>query len=163
MTSVLRNHLDPQGICLRVEASTADAVVGILADRLVSVGAVAPSWRAAALEREANLPTGLPLTDGFAVAVPHTDPEHVLRPALAIATLKTPVPFRSMDDPDMVLPVRIVFAIALRDKVEQIEMLQTIAGLLQSPDQLMQIASAADIDELLNALDKALEPLGEEP
>lgn len=163
MKSVLRNHLDPQGICLRVEAATAEAVIGILAGRLVSIGAVAPSWRAAALEREAILPTGLPLTDDFAVAVPHTDPEHVLRPALAIATLKAPVPFRSMDDPDKVLPVRVVFAIALRDKREQIEMLQTLAGLLQSPDQLTRIAAAEDANDLLDALDKALKHEGEEP
>jgi len=163
MTSILKNHLDPRAICPRVKAETMEAVVAILADRLASLGIVAPSWRDAVIDREAILPTGLPLSDDFAVAVPHTDPEHVLRPGLAIATLETPVPFRSMDDPDIVLPVRIVFGLALRDKREQIDMLQSIAELLQTPERLLRMAAAADGDELLGALDEALEPAGDEP
>jgi PTS system galactitol-specific IIA component len=159
MQSVLRDHLDPQAVCLRVTAPSADAVIGVLADRLAAIGVVAQSWKAAAIEREAAMPTGLPLAGDFAVAVPHTDPEHVLRPGLAIATLETPVPFRSMEDPATTVPARVVFAIALRDKHEQIDMLQTIAGLLQSPDQLRRMASAKNRDELFAALDQALETI----
>ena len=157
MTSVLKDHLDPQAVCLRVKAPNADAVIGVLADRLAAIGVVAQSWKAAAIEREAAMPTGLPLAEDFAVAVPHTDPEHVLRPGLAVATLETPVPFRTMDDPDQSAPARIVFAIALRDKHEQIDMLQSIAGLLQSPDELRRMASAKDEKEFFAALDRALE------
>jgi PTS system galactitol-specific IIA component len=157
MTSVLKDHIDPRAVCLRVKAPNADAVIGVLADRLAAIGVVAQSWKAAAIAREAAMPTGLPLADDFAVAVPHTDPEHVLRPGLAVATLETPVPFRSMDDPDQSAPARLVFAIALRDKHEQIDMLQTIAGLLQSPDELRRMASAKDEKEFFAALDRALE------
>lgn len=162
MVSILKNHLDPRAVCPRVEARTMEAVVGVLAERLLTLGIVTPTWRAAVVQREASMPTGLPLSDDFAVAVPHTDPEHVVRPGLAIATLAAPVAFRSMDDPDVVLPVRIVFALALRDKRQQIDMLQAIAELLQSPERLMRIAAAADGEELLSALDKALEPVGGE-
>ena len=157
MNSVLKNCLDPRAVCLRVSAPNADAVIGVLADRLAAIGVVAQSWKAAAIEREAAMPTGLPLAEDFAVAVPHTDPEHVLRPGLAVATLETPVPFRTMDDPDQSAPARIVFAIALRDKHEQIDMLQSIAGLLQSPDELRRMASAKDEKEFFAALDRALE------
>jgi PTS system galactitol-specific IIA component len=157
---VLKNHLDPQAVCLRVKAPNADAVIGVLADRLAAIGVVAQTWKAAAIAREAAMPTGLPLADDFAVAVPHTDPEHVLRAGLAVATLETPVAFRSMDDPDATVPARVVFAIALRDKHAQIDMLQTIAGLLQSPEQLRRMASAKDSDEFFAALDQALEPIG---
>ena len=56
--------------------------------------------------------------------------------------------------------VRIVFGLALRDKRQQIDMLQSIAELLQTPERLIRIAAAADGDELLGALDEALEPAG---
>lgn len=146
--------INPQAVCLRVEAETPDQVIAQLAGILERTGYVAPSYGAAVLAREAVLPTGLPLSDDFAVAVPHTDPHHVLKPGIAIATLVNPVPFRSMEDPDEILPVRIVFALALNDKNAQIEMLQSIAHLFQTPELLMRMAAAMSPDEVLEVLRK---------
>lgn len=152
--------IDPQAVCLWVEAETPDQVITQLAGILERTGYVAPSYGAAVLAREAVLPTGLPLSDDFAVAVavavavPHTDPHHVLKPGIAIATLVNPVPFRSMEDPDEILPVRIVFALALNDKNAQIEMLQSVALLFQTPELLMRMAAAMSPDKVLEVLRK---------
>ncbi|MDA4633637.1 PTS sugar transporter subunit IIA, partial [Escherichia coli] len=71
---------------------------------------------AAVLAREAALPTGLPLGLDNNVAIPHTDPEHVLKPGLAMATLCRPVAFCNMEDPEEKLQVSVVFLMALNDK-----------------------------------------------
>jgi galactitol PTS system EIIA component len=151
--SLLTRHLDPRAICPRVTAGSAAEVIGLLAGRLTAIGAVRDSYARAVIDREAIMPTGLPLADGLAVAVPHTDPEHVLAPALAVATLERPVSFRSMEDPDLELSVGVVFALALRDKNEQIEMLQTIAETLQNAPLMRRIRTAATTADIVAAFD----------
>ncbi len=144
--------LDPQAVCLGVEAKTPEQVISQLAEILERKGYVAPTYAPSVIAREATMPTGLPLSEDFAVAMPHTDAVHVLKPGIAIATLAHPVPFGNMEDPDEVLPVRIVFVLALNDKHAQIGMLQTIASLLQTPDRLNAIAAASSAKDVLDIL-----------
>ncbi len=152
MARALMNFLDPGAIVLGLKAATDQEVIRILAGRLEILGYVKPSFADAVLAREAMLPTGLPLGGDNNVAVPHTDPEHVLRPGLALATLVEPVSFSNMEDPDEKLKVRVVFLMALNDKDKQIEMLQEIAGTIQSPEiisALIQSKSVEDVSRLL--------------
>lgn len=152
MAPIVSRYLDPRAICPRLEAADASEVISRLADRLLLIGSVKESYREAVIQRELAMPTGLPIAADFAVAVPHTDPEHVLKPAVALATLKTPVLFRSMDDPDETLQVKVVFALALRDKNEQIEMLQSIVAILQDATTLRRIAEASTLEQLIDAM-----------
>ena len=152
MARALMNFLDPGAIVLGLKAATDQEVIRILAGRLEILGYVKPSFADAVLAREAMLPTGLPLGGDNNVAVPHTDPEHVLRPGLALATLVEPVSFSNMEDLDEKLKVRVVFLMALNDKDRQIEMLQEIAGTIQSPEiisALIQSKSVEDVSRLL--------------
>ncbi|EJM98848.1 PTS sugar transporter subunit IIA [Phyllobacterium sp. YR531] len=152
MAQALMNYLDPGAILLGVEAKSDQEVIRLLAERLHSLGYVKPSFAEAVLAREAQLPTGLPLGGDNNVAVPHTDPEHVLKPGLAFAALTAPVSFSNMEDPDEKLPVRLVFLMALNDKDKQVEMLQEIAGAIQSPetiDALIKSKSVEDVSRLL--------------
>lgn len=153
MASILNRYFDPQALCLRISARTAEEVIARLAAKLEAIGAVRPSYLSAVIAREAEIPTGLPLAPDFAVAVPHTDREHVLRPGFAIATLAEPVSFRSMEDPDQELPVRIVFALAITNKNEQIEMLQAVAELLQDSPRIRRMADAVSVSEICDALE----------
>jgi PTS system galactitol-specific IIA component len=149
----LSEYVVPGGIFLHQAHTQADQVIGLLADHLERRGVVRPSYAGAVKAREAIMPTGLPLAEGFAVAVPHTDPEHVLTSGIALAVLDGSAPFCSMDDPDTKLPVRVVFALALRSKDEQIEMLQAIGGLLQNPAKLKKLTTVNSIEEALALLD----------
>jgi PTS system galactitol-specific IIA component len=152
MAKALLNYLDPGAIVLGVEAGSDQDVIRILSDRLHSLGYVKPSFAAAVLAREAALPTGLPLGLDNNVAIPHTDPEHVLKPGLAMATLCKPVAFCNMEDPDEKLQVSVVFLMALNDKDQQIEMLQEIAMTIQSAETiaaLMQSNTVEDVTRLL--------------
>ena len=153
MSTQLSTYLVPGAVTVGSTASTADEVIGLLADHLETAGVVHPSYRAAVIAREAEMPTGLPLEDGFAVAVPHTDPEHVKTSGIAMATLAEPVEFASMEDPETRLQVRVVFALALRSKDEQIAMLTAIGELLQDSARLRQLSAANSPEDAARLLD----------
>ena len=145
---MLASYLDPATIVLDAEAGSARDAITLLADRLEAAGRVEPSYGPAVIERERSMPTGLPLGE-INAAIPHTDREHVVTPAVALAVLREPVLFASMDDPEEQLPVRIVFALALTDKNGQIAMLQAIMAFLQDQGALKHILAARTPEEIL--------------
>jgi len=152
MAHALMSYLDPGAIVLGLKAATDQDVIRILADRLSALGIVKPSFADAVIAREVMLPTGLPLGGDNNVAVPHTDPEHVLRPGLALATLAEPVLFSNMEDPDEKLRVSVVFLMALNDKDKQIEMLQEIAGTIQSPEIISALILSKSVEDVSRLL-----------
>ncbi|MEH0070865.1 PTS sugar transporter subunit IIA [Pannonibacter sp. Pt2-lr] len=154
MTQSLADCVVEDGIFLKTQAQDATSVIGLLAGHLRDKGLVADTYVQAVIDREKVMPTGLPMEDGLAVAVPHTDPQHVIRSGIAIATLAAPVAFASMDDPDNQLAVQVVFALALKSKDEQIGMLQSIGRLLQDGARIRKLIEASDPQDaraLLNA------------
>lgn len=139
-------------VFIHAPCKTDDEVIRALSAKLYESGHVKPSHAGATLAREATHPTGLPTEGPFCVAIPHADPEHVIRPAIGLATLAEAVDFRNMEDPDESLPVRLVFMLAFTDKDKQIEALQMVAGMLQSPDILDAIVSATRAGEALDII-----------
>jgi PTS system galactitol-specific IIA component len=148
---MLKAHLDPSLIVLEAEARSAEEAITLLAGRLEAAGRVRPSYGPAVIERERTMPTGLPL-GAINAAIPHTDREHVIAPAVALAVLRAPVAFASMDDPETALPVRVVFALAITDKNGQIALLQAIMTFLQDQGALERLLAARTPDEALALL-----------
>jgi PTS system galactitol-specific IIA component len=152
MRKTLSNYLVSHAICLGVEASHSVEVIRLLGERLEHLGRVKSGYTDAIVRREQTMPTGLPL-GSINVAIPHTDPEHVRSPSLAIATLRNPVLFGNMENPDERLPVRIVVAMALTDRGEQIDMLQRIASFVQNPEALRVLLDATTNEAAIAAFD----------
>lgn len=126
--------------CAGMAPSSAEEAIRSMADVLVGRGNVRDSFKAAVVDRERKYPTGLP-TSPVGVALPHADPEHVIRPAIVVAVLSGPVPFRNMGDPSSFLDVQVVILLALADAESQIRQLQRISTLLGSPETLREIVS----------------------
>jgi len=111
-------------------------------------GHVKDSFYNALLEREQVFPTGL-MTQVTGVAIPHTDSSHVNRPAIAVATLQSPVQFKAMDNPANDVPVEIVIMLAIKDPESQLKMLQKIMEILQTNDILNRLKQAELSAEVL--------------
>ncbi len=152
MAANLFNALTPEAVLLGVEAKNSEEIIRLLANHLHRLGYVKDSYADAVVKREQSMPTGLPLERIDNVAVPHTDPEHVLKAGIAMATLKVPVDFANMEDPDEMIPVGTVFLLAINDKDKQIETLQAIMGALQSPDILDGLRLVRTTDNLKKLL-----------
>jgi PTS system galactitol-specific IIA component len=131
---------------------SAEAVIRALAARLAGAGAVLETFADAVLARESASPTGIPLPSG-AVAMPHADPEHVLVPAVAAATLCAPVDFRQMGSPEIALPVSLVVVLAFTKRDDAQGALVRLLRALATPEARERLAAAAHDDALARALE----------
>lgn len=146
--------LVPEAILIQSEARSSEEIITQLGNHLLKLGRVRDDFVEATLRREASMPTGLPLGGDFNAALPHVDLEYVKAPALALATLKQPVEFRNMVDPEEIVPVQLVIMLALDQPHAQIEMLQQVATLFQSPEivsRLMEASSPVGVLDILKS------------
>ncbi|MCJ7733436.1 MAG: PTS sugar transporter subunit IIA, partial [Anaerolineales bacterium] len=122
----IKDYLCEEAIVLGLEASSSEEVIRALGGKLRDLGYVKDNFIEAALDREANMPTGLPLGGDYNAAIPHVDIEYVNQSALGLATLKEDVVFYNMVDNDEEVPCRLVIMLALDQPKSQIEMLQSV-------------------------------------
>ncbi len=139
-------------LCLVKPAATSPPqVIAALAKLLREGGYVKDSFEKAALVREKRSPTGLPFAP-WAVALPHAEPEHVVRPAIAVATLASPVAFRQMGSPAVTVPVSIVVMPAFTEKEQAAASLSGLITLLQAEETRVRLVQAGSPEEIHAAL-----------
>ncbi|AEM77697.1 PTS sugar transporter subunit IIA [Thermoanaerobacter wiegelii] len=138
-------------IVTKLEAKSKEEVFEILYRKLLENGYVKESFLEGIINREKTFPTGL-LLNGNNVAIPHTDAEHVLKPAIAVATLCRPVVFKNMANPEEDVQVNIVFMIALNESHSQVEMLQQLVELIQNKNFLKSILNAKGGEEIIDLI-----------
>ncbi|MDI3257674.1 MAG: PTS sugar transporter subunit IIA [Kyrpidia sp.] len=146
----------PQLLVPRVSARTAEDVLSFAADLLLSQGLVKTSFKRALVDRECSFPTGLEIDAGQGVAIPHTDPEHVIQSAISVITTEAPVSFFRMDDPSQSVSVRLVFILALSEGRLQVDLLQETVGLIQRPELRSSLIEAATPEDMARHLQGAL-------
>jgi PTS system galactitol-specific IIA component len=137
--------------CVGLDVSSAEEVIRALSRELCRAGAVKDTFAGAAVARERRSPTGLPF-EGGAVALPHAEPEHVVSPALGVATLVRPVRFREMGSPGVALDVALVVMPAFTAKEQASAGLAGVIELLQSAPLRAALVAAKDDDTIRSLL-----------
>ena len=137
-------------ILLELRAATAAEAIRSLSDRLLQAGYVTEDFADAVIAREHNFPTGLPTP--IPVAIPHTDTQYCYRPAIAVGLLTDPVPFGAMGDADQIIPVQVVFLLAVTDPKLQVRWLKQLVDFFQQPGQIGQLQSATSPAEVAQTL-----------
>ena len=135
-------------VALNHTAEDSTAVINLLAGKLFDQGLVAADYGKQTCARELIHPTGLP-TRPFCIAFPHADAEGVHQSALALATLKNPVTFKNMGDPDEDLQVHLVLMLANRNPDEQVKTLRNLAVLFGKPDKLQTLRDQSTSQEVV--------------
>jgi PTS system galactitol-specific IIA component len=130
--------IDEAIIALDVEVNSSEALISILAEKLLEAGYVDETYGQATIVRERIHPTGLP-TKPFPIAIPHADAEGVITSALAFASMKQPVMFCNMVEPEEELPAEMVFMIANNTPEEQVKVLRKLATLFGDPEKLVEL------------------------
>lgn len=104
------------------------------------------------LKREEVFPTGLP-TQPVAIAIPHADPDRVIKSGIAIAVFEEPVKFRIMGSnaPDT-LDVPVVFMLALKDFKQQTAVIRDLMLLIQSVETIRTIHEADNSEEVFQII-----------
>lgn len=145
----------PELCLIRPDVRTAPELLSALAKQAIAQGYAEATFEQALIDREATFPTGLPTP--VPVAIPHTDVQHVIRPALAAALLDPPVPFGEMGgSPDKSVDVRVAIALLVTDPKAQVELLVRVLGVVQRPDWAAGFDRIDDPADLAGVLNRAL-------
>ena len=152
MDITLKNEL----ILLDVEAQNQFNLLEKVAENLHQLGYVKDTYKNAVIEREKVFATGLPTLMG-GVAIPHTDIQHVNTPAISIARLKNPVDFVIMGDDTATVAVDLIFMLAMKEEHAQLELLQSLMGILQDEEALSFIKKAHTKEDIRKFVSEKLQ------
>jgi PTS system galactitol-specific IIA component len=156
----LRDLLQDSFVLIGLHGKSAEAIIRQLVVPLAEAGCVEEDYADDVWRREQRFPTGLP-TSPLAVALPHADPDHVHRAALAVGLLSTAVQFDQMgSDPPIPLPVRIVFLLALKEREQEAPFLRDLMLILQTPGLLESLVLCGHPAEVTALLREASVGLG---
>lgn len=140
-------------ILMGVNAKDAEDAIRQVGKRFYDQGFVKDTYVDACIAREKVYATGLQLEE-IAVAMPHTDSQHVNRPGVCIAQLAHPVTFEHMGDPDTKVEAEMLFMMAIKNPDEQVELLQKVLSVFQQPEVVAEFRAATTDDELFAAAQK---------
>lgn len=139
MSAVDTDLFKPELVFFDFEAADRDDFFTKLGEELNARGYIKDTWHAAITEREANYPTGL-ACQAIKVAIPHTDPEHLEKPYIAVIKPKTPVVFEHMAGMGDPVPAELIVNLGLLQHADgQVAILQALMGVF------MDDAAVADI------------------
>ncbi|MDO4474009.1 MAG: PTS sugar transporter subunit IIA [Eubacteriales bacterium] len=136
--------IELDNIYLDVEAADYKEVLRKIGSILQEKGYVKDTYTDALMEREEKSPTGLPIIPR-SIAIPHTDPCHVIKPCVIIFQLKNTVKFKEMANPENYVDAAYVFGLVFTDGRKQLPLLSSVITLAQDED---------DMEKLMNAVDK---------
>lgn len=127
-----------------VDAKNSEEVIRYNSNLLVENGFVLEGYDEMVIEREKVYPTGL-IATGRGIAIPHTNPDLVLKQAICVLIPKKPIDFIMMGTSDQIVKAEVIFPLVIKDPDSQLSLLRKIVEMLQN-DQL--------IDEIYHCRDK---------
>lgn len=145
-----------ENLIFPLKAETKESAITQLADLLYKNGYVRDTFTEAILARESEYPTGLPIPE-MGVAIPHTDSKHVIKPAIAVGKLETPIDFCSMGgDADEFVSVGLILMLAIPNKDEVMDMLQKLMGIIRDREFIVTLRESINRNEVISILDSKL-------
>lgn len=125
MSAAELDLLSPDLVFLNVEADSAKDLFGQLEEELSARGLIKGTWLDAILTREQRYPTGLscPAID---VAIPHTDPENIKKPYIAVVKPAMPVEFEPMTGSGPNVHVQLIVNLGIVHSESQVKILQLL-------------------------------------
>jgi PTS system galactitol-specific IIA component len=128
-----------------------DELFKIMGELLIKKGFCKESFVAALVKRESENPTGIDM-GGFGVAIPHSDPSHVIKDGLAAGVLRTPVSFTAMGTDDEFVDARLVIVLAITNAEKHLDKIQALLRVLQSKETLDALIDAASPTEFIEII-----------
>ncbi|TSB47581.1 PTS sugar transporter subunit IIA [Alkalicoccobacillus porphyridii] len=144
-------YIDQSLILQGIKVSSKEDALRLMATCMHEQGAVKASYIEAIIERENNYATGLP-TKGVAVAIPHTDREHVIKKSLCVGVLEEPVDFVIMGESEQTVPVKLIFMLAMDENHAQLALLQKLMSVFQNEQILLSLANETHKETIISLL-----------
>lgn len=129
----------PELMFFGVETHDRISLFKYLEASLNEMGYIKDSWYDAIVEREKSFATGLQF-ETIAVALPHVDPEHLIKPYIAVIKPKKPIVFEGMAGIGGEIPAELIVNLGLTEHAEgQVAVLQALMGVFLEADAVKDI------------------------
>ncbi len=148
-----KNLVEKNCILLDQDVHSFKEVIQLIGAEFEKAEIVKPSYVEAVVAREKVFPTGL-AADGHNIAIPHTDPEHVLRPGMGVVVTKEPIEVSMMGSPDIKLQSKIFFPLGMEHPKKQLDLLRQLMNVFKTKEDLDTISSATTPEEVLAVTSK---------
>ena len=147
----MQKLLDERLVFIDADVKTSEEAIRLMAARLEECGYVNPGYAEMVIDREKVFPTGLP-GKTMCIAIPHTNPTLVNKPAIGVIVPKETVQFDMMGDPGTKLDVSLIMPLVIKDSSKQIELLKEMMHVIQDTERLERIRASKDVGEILELL-----------
>ena len=126
-----------------------------MSDTLKEKGYVRDSWHDAICAREKSFPTGLQF-EKIGIAIPHVDPENIVKPYIAIIKPKAPIDFAPMADMvDHPVHTELIINLGLLAHAEdQVAVLQAMMGIFMDEEATAEIMAQDTPEGIIDAIAK---------
>jgi PTS system galactitol-specific IIA component len=122
-----------------------------LHDKLDALGYIEDGWLDGITTREKNYPTGL-TCEATEIAIPHTDPQYIKKPYIAIVKPKDPVEFVHMATDDVPVQAKLIINLGVLRDGGQVAVLQNLMNIFMDNDAVADIMSQTTPDGMIEAI-----------
>lgn len=134
-------------VLLDFEAKDSTDFLNKISDYLCEKKYVNNDFKESLIKREKEYPTGLP-TEGVKIALPHTDAEYALMPAIFIIKFKNEIAFKQMGDGIKDIYAKMAFVLVITDPASQVKVLQSLMSLFCKQGSLERIYNSSTKEEV---------------
>ena len=154
--NAMLHHFSKDMIMDHCACKTYDEMLQWASDYLCEKGCVKDTFKEAILKRESEFPTGL-RCEPFHVGIPHTYPEHVIKPGVFVIKMDEPICSKEMGTDDGIVDdVRYIFMLLLEKHSDShLRMLQGLIGMFQNEDRMKELEKAVTVDDIYAVIEKS--------
>ena len=155
MSQVDTSLFRPELVFFDFEATDEWDFFAKMSDTLKKKGYVRDSWHDAICAREKSFPTGLQF-EKIGIAIPHVDPENIVKPYIAIIKPKAPIDFAPMADMvDHPVHTELIINLGLLAHAEdQVAVLQAMMGIFMDEEATAEIMAQDTPEGIIDAIAK---------
>ncbi|GAB2027853.1 PTS sugar transporter subunit IIA [Lactovum odontotermitis] len=146
------NMFSRELISVNVPGITEDEIFTVIAEKLKTKALVEPTYLNGLRTREEAFPTGL-MTQHLNIALPHADPEHIVKPFVFIARLENEITVRQMGD-NQEMKTKDLFFLGIKDGAGQAGLLALLMELFMNESFVEAYKKADRAEEIYSLIMK---------
>lgn len=146
----------PELVFFDFEATTREEFFKELEGKLDNLDYIQDTWFEAVTTREKNYPTGLQ-SPTLAIAIPHTDPQYIKRPYIAVVKPKNPIVFEAMAGIGDPVEAKLIINLGVLRDGGQVQVLQNLMNIFMDDDAVADIMAQDTPEGMVDTITKYFE------
>ena len=142
-----KHYFSKENIFLDINLLNREEAFKFVANDLLNRGFVREDYFKGLRVRESEFATGLHFGE-YGIAIPHTDPEYIIKDFIVILRPQNPIEFKLMIDHDETGEMNLLFFIGVVNGVDSPNVLMHLTSIMQNKKFISEILSCEDKEEM---------------